>query len=146
MNRYTDRVVMCRLLNLELLLQFGPRAWQAHIKHLEVAQERCKTSVLPLAKHCWPDCHTLHAPCRPTQPALHAFGLSDMHAAQDSMQHSLRNSPTNLHGFINIVPAPSDHSLRSAITGGIAHWQGGVLMCAPGLAGLVHSWQRRGQA
>ena len=29
----------CRLLNLELLLQFGPRAWQAHIRHLEVAQQ-----------------------------------------------------------------------------------------------------------
>ena len=30
---------LCRLLNLELLLQFGPRAWQAHIRHLEVAQQ-----------------------------------------------------------------------------------------------------------
>ena len=37
-----DRVTLpyvCRLLNLELLLQFGPRAWQAHIRHLEVAQQ-----------------------------------------------------------------------------------------------------------
>ena len=40
--RVHDRVTLphvCRLLNLELLLQFGPRAWQAHIRHLEVAQQ-----------------------------------------------------------------------------------------------------------
>lgn len=30
----------CRLLNLELLLQFGPKAWQAHIRHLEVGHKR----------------------------------------------------------------------------------------------------------
>ena len=30
-----------RLLNLELLLQFGPKAWQAHIRHLETAHKGC---------------------------------------------------------------------------------------------------------
>ncbi|EIE27254.1 breast carcinoma amplified sequence 2 [Coccomyxa subellipsoidea C-169] len=29
-----------RLLNMELLLQFGPKAWQAHIRHLEVGHKR----------------------------------------------------------------------------------------------------------
>ena len=70
MNRYTDRVVMCRLLNLELLLQFGPRAWQAHIKHLEVAQERCKTLYFPwqsiagqIATPCMPPADPPNLPC-----------------------------------------------------------------------------------
>ena len=43
---------MCRLLNLELLLQFGPRTWQAHIKHLEVAQQRCGIFFSLMLNHC----------------------------------------------------------------------------------------------
>ena len=66
---------MCRLLNLELLLQFGPRAWQAHIKHLEAAQQRCGSFLLlPTlkvcclsVKPCMPLAHPHNIPC--------AFGL-----------------------------------------------------------------------
>ena len=36
---FADVMSSRRLLNLELLLQFGSRAWQAHIRHLEVAQQ-----------------------------------------------------------------------------------------------------------
>lgn len=34
-----------RLLNLELLLQFGPKAWQAHIRHLEVGHKRLEETL-----------------------------------------------------------------------------------------------------
>lgn len=43
-----------RLLNLELLLQFGPRAWQAHIRHLEVAHKGCAVLLrrhIPRTRH-----------------------------------------------------------------------------------------------
>lgn len=30
----------CRMLNLELLLAYGPKSWQAHIRSLEVAAKR----------------------------------------------------------------------------------------------------------
>ena len=30
----------CRMLNLELLLAYGPKSWQAHLRSLEVAAKR----------------------------------------------------------------------------------------------------------
>jgi len=48
--------LLLRLLNLELLLKYGAKAWQAHIAHLEAANRRCAQT------HCLGITHTYFIP------------------------------------------------------------------------------------
>ena len=102
-NVMTRPVAWCRLMNLELLLKFGPAAWKVHNASLEAHNSRCAAMtramhdliVCTWAKQTQPVDYVQNAAALKQHALIHPFCRADWRRSQHSFNPGLTTSIEN---------------------------------------------------